>query len=350
MTPALHGFPADWDNWVRAAGRAGSFLQTSHWARIDQAVNKSQPILVELVDSGARRAGALFRWQIPRMNTLLPRLRTKVAGLSNGTLECLAGPVLGTTAQRDQLDRLLRRVADLAHQLGIRRVRFSGRPPSAEWPDELDEVFAAHGYRCEPWLTALVDIARGDDALLASFRQAARKGIRRCQEFGIVVRECTDADEYLRDFSRPLFATRAALNMPVEPDQPEQSWWALDEGRHYRYFVARNADGAVLGMLGTYRWNGTATEIMSERTILARDMHWPVQDLLHWEAFRVHRGLGDSLFDLAGFSPSPRHDKEQGIRHFKEKWQGRVASMSSFESYKPNAAARIVHALRGAAP
>jgi hypothetical protein len=347
MTPGVHGFPADWDDWVAAAGPAGSFLQTSRWARIDQAVNKSRPIVVDLFENGVRCAGALFRWQVPSANTLSTLVRTTLAGLSKGSLECLAGPVLGNADQRGQLDRLLQRIAERAHNFGIRRVRFSGRPPSAAWPDELDQVFAAHGYRCEPWFTALVDIARDDDALLASFRQAARKGIRRCQELGIVVRECANVGEYLRDFSRPLFATRAALNMHVEHDRPERDWWALDEGRHYRYFVAKNPDGAVLGMLGSFRWNGVATEIMSERTLIARKMHLPVQDLLHWEAFRIHRGLGDKNFDLAGFSPHPRDGKEKGIRHFKEKWQGRVVPTPSYERYEPNAAARLVRALRG---
>jgi hypothetical protein len=350
MTPAAQVIPAEWDEWVLAAGRAGSFTQTSHWARIDQAINKSRPIVVEIVDDGVRCAGALFRWQVPSPGSLFALVRNKIAGVTKGSLECLAGPVLGGAGRRGDLDRLLRRVADLARKLGIRRVRFSGRPCSPEWSDELSAAFSDHGYRCEPWLTALVDIARDDEALLASFRQAARKGIRRCQELGVTVRPCADLNEYLRDFSRPLFATRVALNMPVAPDQAERNWWDLDAGQHYRYLVARNADEEVLGMLGSYRWNGMATEIMSERTMLARKAHLPVQDLLHWEAFRLHRGLGDTMFDLAGFSPCPRDGKEKGIRHFKEKWQGDVVATPSFEWYRPNAATRLVRALRGAAP
>lgn len=250
-----------------------------------------------------------------------------------GVLECFGGPVIHADAQAHALDRLLEQTDDLANRLGAAQVTFSAPPATARWPSEPDVagIFAARGFACTPWVTALVDIARPDDAMLASFRQAARKGIRRCRELGITVRACRDAADYVENFSRPLFATRRALEITTRPEIEERHWWDLDPDRHYRYFVASDADGCILGTLGTYRWNGVATEIMSERTLPAREAHSPVQDLLHWHAFQAHRELGDQLFDLAGFNPAPADAKEQGIRAFKEKWMGRQVAIPRFE-------------------
>ena len=338
--------PSDWDAWMRQAGDAASFLQTSIWARINLTVNKARPYYVEVVDLGLRQAAALLAHRLPPRIRFTDRLKTVVSRTGQGWLECFAGPVLLGGDVLHDLDRILGRVDALAEKLRLRRVIFSGRSPTAVWPDadRVRAVFAAHSYTETPQETAVVDLARPDDFLLASFRQAARKGIRRCMDAGIVIRSCDSSEEYLRDFSGPFFEARRAIGFRHEPGRENIHTWDLDPDRHYRYFVARDPAGCVLAVLGTYRWNGLATEIMSERTAIAREQRLPVQDLLHWEAFRTHRDLGDRFFDLAGFRPVPTNEKEAGIRSFKEKWRGRVVQVPRFERFNAPIAFRVARA------
>ena len=321
----------DWDAWMGDAGDEASFTQTAKWARIHQAVNGATPHYIELRKNGHRNAAALFGHRRQPMATIRDIARAALLG-RGGVLECFSGPVIAAGEPIDALTQLLDETDELAVRLSATGVVFTAPPSTAAWSrhGDISRIFAAHGYRCTPWTTALVAIARSDAALLANFRQSARKGIRRCHELSILVRECRDAADYIENFSRPLFATRRALGIGARADLQERHWWNLDEARHYHYFVAFDRNGAVLGTLGTYRWNGLATEIMSERTMAAREARVPVQDLLHWHAFLAHRELGDRLFDLAGFNPHPADAKEQGIRSFKEKWMGRVVNIPRF--------------------
>ena len=116
--------------------------------------------------------------------------------------------------------------------------------------------------------------------------------------------------------------------------------WNIDGGRHYRFFVAQDANGRVLATLGSYRFNRLATEIMSHRTDASFEENLPAQDLLHWHMFKAHKSAGDRWFNLAGYSPDPGNHKEAGIRRFKKKWGGREVSVSKYYKYIPSISQR----------
>lgn len=331
-----------WDDWLIAAGGEASYTQTSHWAKINKTMNDVRPYWIETHESGRRTGGALFGLRQSKKKSARDFIAHALSGFNGGILECVGGPVI-VGASTVTMEALLEQTADLARELRAHSIVFVNPPSTASWIDDtrVSEVFLAAGYKCTPWATALVDIGRTDDELLASFRQSARKGIRKCHDLGFVVRQCRDSADYLENFSRPLFATRKQLGLSDDPAASERQWWDHDTGGHYRYFVAQDANGRVLGTLGTYRWNGVVTEIMSERTMPARDGNLPVQDLLHWHAFVTHRDAGDRVFDLAGFSPAPADPKGKGIRAFKEKWQGRTVTIPRYTYEDVPAALRV---------
>src|SRR4051812_24850859 len=82
-----------WDGWLTRQGYDAGFLQSSAWARIDDAVNGTRHRLVVVRDapgSAAPRAGALLGQSMVR---LAPRIL--VARVARRTvLECHEGPVL----------------------------------------------------------------------------------------------------------------------------------------------------------------------------------------------------------------------------------------------------------------
>lgn len=332
MLTGQYDIPADWDGWLERVANEASFTQTTCWARISEAVNSCLPYALEVRSAGRRVGAALFGHRLPVSTSLIELVRLSWSGMRRGRLECFGGPVIDSEDPDGVLTELLAETESLANRLRVTSVLFGG-PSTASWParDGAARVFQEFGYQKTAWQTALIDLTVQTEQLLAGFRQGARKGIRRCRELGITVRKCRDADDYLEHFSRPLFATREQLGRGRAEAAAEKHWWHLDPKKHYHYFVAQDNHGQTLGTLGTYRWNGVATEIMSERTMAARATNMPVQDLLHWEAFITHRELGDRIFDLAGFSPEPSDDKERGIRAFKEKWKGRVVVVPRFE-------------------
>jgi hypothetical protein len=192
--------------------------------------------------------------------------------------------------------------------------------------EALGAVLGARRYEASPWATAIVDLGGDKDALANACSSAARKAVRRGRREGLAVVGCTTRDEYVTRF---LGAYESANPGRANPFR-EAAVWDLDDGDHYRFYLAVDTQGDVHATLGTYRFNGMATEISSSRTPVGVDAGLPAQDLLHWEVLLAHKALGDRLFNLAGYAPEPADAKEQGIKRFKQKWGGRDVTYARF--------------------
>lgn len=299
-------------------------------------------------EQGRRVAGALLTRRPGRKRASGARGRVK-GWLTGDSLDCLEGPVLSGPNKAALLRSLLEETDALASMLGVWRVRFFGRPPAAaDWLDvgTTSALFADFGYTARPWLTALVDLTASEDVLSKSFRHAARKGIRKCEAAGVRVELCSNFEEFARDYLAPYYEAQKDEDRFTGPLANMEALWHTDGGRHYRYFVARDPAGTPLALLGTYAFNGVATEIMSVVTVSGRASKLPAQDLLHWEIFRTHKAAGDATFNLAGFNPESTDVREAGIRRFKEKWGGRIVEVPQFEREKAPLRTRLARRAR----
>lgn len=343
---SMSDFPADceppegWDDWCRDQGFRAGFCQSSVWARINSAANGADNYWVEIIHDDQRCGGALLSLTKPKLPRApwVQRAKSILAGDTAGWFDCSQGPVLAGANKAEALTDILHQVDGLIEKTGARGVRFHGLPPTSDSVHNEDVLFAFRrfNYTRISFLTALVDLGPPEDQIFARFKHAARKGIRKCERNGVSVTQCESRDEFIRDFCLPYFERRDTdfnVNRSL-------AMWDIDGGAHYRFFVAKDPQGRVLATLGSYSFNGLATEIMSHRTEASFEANLPAQDLLHWHIFRTHKTAGDFWFDLAGYSPQPRTQKEVGIRRFKEKWGGREVSVPNFAKHNPTLAQR----------
>lgn len=323
-TLACHGTataPADWDDWLQST-EAG-FCQTTLRAQMDHALNGSTYRFLSVMEGGHRIAGALIGARRPAApRTAKDLVKAAIPGRRATTALCMEGPAWA--APSPLLDAAADHLADaLLDYARAEKAALRIMPPrwSTAEPSSWAAALLARGFVAKEWMTSLIDLTQSEVDLLANARPNVRKALRKARESGIEVEECRDYDTYVRDF-RTGFVESHLLDtgdrLRMEEDSP---WWEM--GRtNYRFFVAKAKSGGVLAMLGTYRFRGIGTEIMSGRTRLCRDTNLPAQDLLHYEVFLAHKRSGDRRFDLAGYSAEPADEKERGIRFFKEKWGG----------------------------
>lgn len=345
--------PPGWDAWLARQGTAAGYCQTSAWARINEATNAVQPVWFEVARNEGRRAGILLGIGTQHSQ---PGLRPLIARLARGTrfLVCHEGPVLVPGAEKEApalLEDLLTQIEGFARQNDVREIRFAGPPPLASWLEQpaATDVFGQFGYRMTEWRTRLVDLTANETLLHGHVKHSVRKGIRKCVDAGVRVRRCESRDEYLQRFCAAYYEKTPAGERNAVARRSE-AFWAADRDRHYRFFVAEDRDGTTLATLGTYAFNGVATEIMSLRTRAGQACNLPAQDLLHWEAFLAHKAAGDRWFDLAGYSPDPQTEKEAGIRRFKEKWGGVERLVPRFARSREPAAVRLARRLLARPP
>lgn len=238
------------------------------------------------------------------------------------------GPVVEQNSTIEEFDSFINKAIRLARKQKVRSIDFLALPPLRNWPDKFEEIFIHNGLVQKKWLTPIVDLNETEDRLFRNLEHSARKQINKARKVGIKVKLCKTFDEFYELFLSPY------LIISGRQDQGKDFYkklWALDSEGVYHYWVAVDKDDNISGFLGTYRFNGLSTEIMSAMTPYARENRLPVQDLLHWEIMLFHKKLGDSYFDLAGINPDPKDTKEIGIRRFKEKWGGKLYDTSSYQ-------------------
>lgn len=316
------GAPEDWDMWIaRHSDRAG-FRQSTGWAAVASVLNATKFYFLDVREGGERLAGVMAGHVPLAVSVRRPMTRAflRTIGRGGGTLEIGNGPVLAGAMTGIAFNKLLETVDSLAARLGVSEIRVTNAPPPLSGDMETRSGMAGFGYQPQEWRTALIDLTRSESDLHRRIRQAARKGIRKAREAGLTVDVFSAAGTAAL---AALFQARLAAGDRKKPVYDRiVATLRADAAGAYRFFVAHNPALGIVAALGTCRFDGTASEIASLRGVAKAAQRLPAQDLLHWEAFRHHRALGDVCFDLAGYSPAPRDAKEAGIRRFKEKWCG----------------------------
>lgn len=191
---------------------------------------------------------------------------------------------------------------------------------SSSWINnkDLDELIRSFGFQSKQWATSFVRLDKCEDALLKSFSSTAQKAIRKANTQSIFVEVISNYHDYIELFYR----TYNAENNGQVSQSTFDCMWNSDVERHYRFLIAKNNSGEVVGTLGFYYTGKVSVEIASCITSEGKSQKLLVQDILHWEAYQMSKNIGCTMFNLAGFSPSPENTKEKGIRRFKEKWNG----------------------------
>lgn len=328
----------EWNNWITEQGSKAGFGQTTTWAAVNADAIGADSIVVSIERTEHRRIGALFdvrQYGDPGGGPY--QWLKRLLGGRGRLLECIDGPVIREDATSRDFSCFLKCIDEQVRRSGAYVVNFhmptTAISSTSATNLDIRHIFAANGYTIMPWLTALVDLSVDEDEIFARFNRSARKGIRRCEKEGIWVEKCDCEAMFLEDFCSTYYGVSGkGTAFDLANKRRALATWRIGDDA-YRFFVARDMECQVLGTLGSYRFNGIATEIMSSRTAEADARHLPVQDLLHWELFRAHKALGDHTFNLAGFNPDPKTPKEIGIRRFKEKWGGSVVEVPYFTKH-----------------
>jgi hypothetical protein len=258
-------------------------------------------------------------------------------------LTAFNGPVIGRNVSVESVQSFLEKTREEARNLKVFHIVFRSLPPLRSWSSDYENVLIKSGFQRQEWKTLILDLTATEGDLLKSFDHSARKGIKKAESLGVRVEKCRSFEDFYDTYLIPYFSL---TNRPLRNKEFYQKGWEIGTEDVYSYWVAQTESREPLGFLGTYRYDGVATEIMSALTPLAFEKKIPVQDLLHWEIMKFHKEAGDQFFDLAGYNPNPISEKEKNIRKFKEKWGGNIYDTSTYSLDTRSFVQKIVSKIR----
>jgi serine/alanine adding enzyme len=299
----------DEDRWTSFVERhpAASIFHTPEMHRVFQATDRHVPaVWAELDEVGEIRA---------LMTTVaIAALGGPLAPLSTRTVLFAAPIAVPGRAGRDALRRVL-----AAYRARSPRASLFTEVRHVCPPGELSPLLAAEGFRHEPHLNFMVDVASPTEELWGRIASSAQRNIRKARRLGVTIDDASDAGalvgyEVLRDVYH-----RIQVPLPHRSlfDAAERILRPL--GR-YRMLLAR-AEGRTIGVLTLLQFRGVITYWYVGT--LREDAKMRAGDLLVWHAIETGRELGAETMDFGG---GGRPDEPYGVRDFKAKFGGELVS------------------------
>jgi lipid II:glycine glycyltransferase (peptidoglycan interpeptide bridge formation enzyme) len=173
--------------------------------------------------------------------------------------------------------------------------------------------------------TVFVDLELGEEALLASFNQTARRNIRKATSGGVVAKPVEPTDANLHTMFLLMKATEARAHYGLRPERYFRDYWSsqIKAGQAQLFFACHEGDvlagvfATFLGMRGWYK-DGGSFELKRE---------FQASYLLQWEVMRWLMAQGIMNYDLVG---SPNRDQigtgdsRDGLYEFKRKFNPEI--------------------------
>jgi peptidoglycan pentaglycine glycine transferase (the first glycine) len=304
------------------------FLQTAQWAQVKRRTGW-QPLYCAWQDESGQTAAAALVLQRALSPGGLP-LPLRVLYAPRGPLldwndSSLAQQVL------DDLQALARRQGaiflkiDPAVRLGC------GRPGSPEAQDDPAGKALQGSLSRRGWLfsgeqvqfrnTLLVDLAPGEDALLARMKQKSRYNIRLAERKGVTVRPGSPADYGL--LYRMYAETSLRDGFVIRDEGYYRHVWETFQQAGMAEPLIAEVEGQPVAAVVVFRFAGTAYYLYG----MSRQEHREKMPnhLLQWEAMRRARQAGCQAYDLWGAPESfTADDPLWGVYRFKEGLGGQL--------------------------
>jgi serine/alanine adding enzyme len=300
---------ARWDELVAANPDGGMALQTRAWGAFKARWGWEPGRYVYLTGDGKRVA---VQW-----------LKRRVAGF--GTLwYCPKGP--GVVSAVDFAE-----IVKQTRESGLLRgvwARFESEVLDDDVPDKaaLRDLGLVRANR-DPGSksTVFVDLAPGEEAVLASFNQTARRNIRKAEAGGVSAAPVDPTDANLHTMFELMRVTEARAHYGLRPKAYFSDYWKtqIAAGQAQLLFASHEGDvlaGIFVTFLGKRAWYKDGGSFDLKRELQA-------SYFLQWETMLWLMARGITNYDLVG---SPNRDEldtpnaRAGLYEFKRKFNPEI--------------------------
>ena len=194
-----------------------------------------------------------------------------------------------------------------------------------------------------PWSTFMIDLSPSVEILFQNIeKKSGQKNIKRSQERGVTIEEIDEHN--LIDFLNLRNEMRKKQGVPSRSVDDFLFWWKLMKPLGLSGFLTRKNNKTIGGLLFSYM-NNQIVEIAVARSEFDTKEKLYSQDLIKWKIIEWGHNHGIKYFNLAGFNPNPKTDKERGIHSYKKKWGGKEIPYYHFLKINKKGSYKIMRAL-----
>ena len=300
-----------WNERLLKTGLGTIFQTEERWKLLHQI---SKPILLRFIDSKGSIVGQLLLDESQRFNNqnTKSKILKNMPGLKKKVFNWTYGPVI---FEKNNSSDIFSALNDLLISEKAVPNAWSHPIYSGE-PKVMDKKF-----QVIDWGTYLIDLTKSTDELYQNIdKNSGRKNIERSEKRGVEIEQMTE--NTLDDYFNLVLKSR---NFSVDDDEHERKVlhmrWNIFKPLGFSGFLAKKSDVLVGGIIFSHV-NGHIIEAGVARSLEDTKNNLYSQDLIKWKIIEWGSKNNMKFFNLAGFNPNPKSEKEKGIQKYKKKWGG----------------------------
>lgn len=291
----------------------GTIFQTEERGELLKLINR-KPIFLKFINSKGSIIGQLLGDILPRFENENNKSKffKKIPGLKKKVFNWTYGPII---FEQNESANIYSTLNDyLISEKAVPNAW--SHPITSGDPSALEKKFQVIN-----WGTYLIDLKKSPDDIFQNIDKSnGRKNIERSKKRGVIVEQITE--DTLDDFFDLVLKTR---NFSVDDEEHERRVlhlrWNLFKPLGFSGFLAKKSGVLVGGLLFSHV-NGHIIEAGVARSLEDSKENLYSQDLIKWKIIEWGSKNNMKFFNLAGFNPNPKSEKEKGIQKYKKKWGG----------------------------
>ena len=225
------------------------------------------------------------------------------------------GPIIHDNVNRKEIiSRILTALDELAEENNIEMIKGTSCPLDSQCSVE---IFKNFGYECKPWITYIINLAKGIDHIAATLDKKIRYDLRKAEEQGLVF-ELAQKRSDLDEFGELKYKLKKKYSPVQYSELEKENTWNVwyKEGIRKLFLVRFN--NKLIGGVNVNSFNGN----LYQTSVINEEKELQGGTFLTWKTIVWAAKMKNKTLDLGGVNPNPSTPKEKGIYYYKVKWGG----------------------------
>ena len=310
-----------WNKRLLESG-LGTIFQTEERKKLVDLADKfkkipRKSIFLKFINSNGSIVGQMLLEESPRFtkSNVKSKFFRNIPGLKKKILKWTYGPIIFEKDYSENIFSVFNDylISENAVPNGWSHPIYSGKP-----------LIMKKNFQVINWGTYLIDLTKSTDELYQNIDKSnGRKNIERSKKRGVEIEQITE--NTLDDFFDLVLKSRNFSTDEEDERKVLDLRWKLFKPLGFSGFLAKKSGIPVGGLLFSYL-NGHIIEAGVARSIEDSKENLYSQDLIKWKIIEWGSKNNMKFFNLAGFNPNPKSEKEIGIQKYKKKWGGQAYS------------------------
>jgi len=315
----------DWDNSLTKSKHATAF-QSAYFFKPNQVANKSKPIFIKIFNQDKVLVGQLSCLidKKTKNSSSFSKLLSKQLGLGS-ILHWKHGPIIHDNNNYEEILTLVFSTLEkICKEEHVEILKGTSPPLDRNFTKSF---FKENNYEVTPWKNYIINLPSSSDDFLTSLhnkiRYDIRKGIKNQLTF-----EVASTLEELDEFGFLKYGKRVDDPTKILEQGKDgiKSAWEYHFKKGIRKLFLVRYNGELIGGINALVMNN----IVCHTTVVNSSKNMQGGSFLTWNSIKWAIENNNLFLDLGGANPNPKNKKEEGIDHYKSKWNGIEYSVFHF--------------------